>query len=266
MVRISILLTALLLLPAVRLFADEEPSPPTAEEVLEQMKDRAPAVRLSGTVDAAKVQDKAVTAQLLKLLKDKDYQVRMAAVEALRLRKDEADRKKAASAIASRLPSLSKRPVDEEEYRFAIEALHDLAQEVSLKALLDLDLDEERGTAQDRLMAAANVPSAAAIEGLIDFLAKGRRRGRNHQRQFAAQALRYATGENLGQDPDAWRSWWRDAKKTFSFEEAAARRAEHREKEAEKRSRAEERARRKEERERKRREGEGDEGTGGEDG
>jgi hypothetical protein len=38
-----------------------------------------------------------------------------------------------------------------------------------------------------------------------------------------------ATGEKLGNDPDAWRAWWKDAKKTFDFAAAAQRRAAEKE-------------------------------------
>ena len=44
-----------------------------------------------------------------------------------------------------------------------------------------------------------------------------------------SQALYYATGAKLGNDADAWRSWWKDAKVHFDFEAAAEQREKARE-------------------------------------
>jgi hypothetical protein len=238
---------AVLFLFASPLLADSELS----KELVKKMKDSDPDVRLKAVMDAQEVPEAAVTVQLASLLADKDGVVRSAAIEALRLRPVPAERKKAATALAGRLKALSKKLSDEEEYTLVISALHDLAEPVSIKALLDIDPEEERDTARQRLFAVANVAAADAIEGLIDFLAKGINR-RTGQRQFAAQALRYATGKQYGHDPDQWRSWWKDAKATFDFEAAADRRSQDAARKEEKARQQEEAKAQREQREKER--------------
>ena len=54
---------------------------------------------------------------------------------------------------------------------------------------------------------------------VVTFPSKG-------QNQSAVAALKWATGARVSGGADGWRAWWREAKKTFDFEEAAERRAE----------------------------------------
>ena len=42
---------------------------------------------------------------------------------------------------------------------------------------------------------------------------------------MARQAFKYATGEDVGNDPDAMRKWWKEHEKGFNFEAAGLRRA-----------------------------------------
>ena len=218
------------------------------KDVLKRLKDRDAPTRAAAATDAAEVQDKSVTAQLIRLVKDKDMHVRQSAIEALAARSVPAQRKQAAQALAARLPALAARPVDLEEYRQVIAVLHDLAEPCTVKALLDIDVNEERDTAGERLMAVANIPCAEAIEGLIALASKGRNRGRNRRKDSCIAALHAATGQKLGSDPDKWRAWWKDAKAHFDFEAAAAGRAEKARREADKEARREANRRKREER------------------
>jgi hypothetical protein len=247
-----------LLLFASPLLADSDLS----KELVKKMKDADPNVRLQAVMDAEEVPEASITSQLIALLGDKDGVVRSAAIEALRVRPVATERKKAAAALAARLKPLAKRLAEEEEYTQVISALHDLAEPVSIKALLDMDPEVEQDTARQRLFAVANVPSAEAIEGLIDFLARGINR-RTGQRQFAAQALRYATGKQYGNDPDQWRSWWKDARATFDFEAAAEGRAQDAARKEEKARQQEEAKARREQREKDRAEKERQKPEGG---
>jgi len=217
-------------------------------DLVKKMKDRDATVRLAAVRDAAAHSSPELTSQFVRLVKDGDRLVRLAAVEALRGRSEEACKRKAAQALAARLPTLSAKSGYWDEYVLAISVLHDIAQPVSIDALLDLDNDEEREAARARLMAVANVPKPEAVDELIKFLSKGRNKGRNNQRDLAHQALRYATGEKLGKDPDQWRSWWKKARKDFDFEAVAAEREEAREKERRKKEARAEKERRKRER------------------
>ncbi len=236
----------------------------TARDLVKRMKDSDPSVRLSAVAEAEEVPDASITNQLVVLLADKDAVVRTAAIEALRVRPTAEERKKAAAGLAVRLKPLSAKLADEEEYLLAISALHDLAEPCAIKALLDIEPTEERDSALQRMMAVANIPRPEAVEALIAFLAKGVNR-HTGQREYAARALRYATGKDFGgRDPDVWRSWWNDAKASFDFEAAAARRAEDQARKDEQARRKEEARAKREERERKRAEGGGrEEGAGG---
>lgn len=140
------------------------------------------------------------------------------AVQALGAREEPAARKKASSALVSRLPRLAKPTADPAELLAAIEAIGQLQQVAAIKPLLDpIDGDMGIEEARARINAVAEIPAPESIERLIQFLAKGRRGGRKQQRDAAVKALRWATGERLGHDPDKWRAWWRENKKTFSF-------------------------------------------------
>ena len=96
-------------------------------------------------------------------------------------------------------------------------ALGDLGQKSSVKPLLKgLDPKTPRAEAEARLKAVAEIPHADAIAGLMQYGSKGRR-GNTH-RNLVVGALRHATGQKFGKDPDAWRTWWRENKATFDFE------------------------------------------------
>jgi hypothetical protein len=263
MPRLLVLTLAVILL-ATPTAADEDVKKRTAD-LVKKMKDRDATVRLAAVRDATAIQRPELTSQFVKLVKDEDGLVRLAAIEALRGRGERTCKRKAAQALAARLPTLSVKSGYWDEYVLAIAVLHDLAQPESIDALMDMGLGEDPETAKARLFAVANVPDPEAVDELIKFLSKGRSKGRNNQRDLARQALRYATGEKLGKDPDQWRSWWKKVRKDFDFEEAAARRAEARaeeerkkaeraEKERRKREKAEGKGKEKRERKRKKKE------------
>jgi len=223
------------------------------DAALKQMKDKKPETRLAGIAAAAELQDAKITTQLIKLLKDKHWHARQLSIEALGVRTGEADRKKAAVALAGRLAVLGKSISTAEEYTLAIAALGRLARKESVKTLIDMDSDEPRDTAKARLMAAANAPWPETVTELIKFLSKGRNRGRSGQRDFAAQALRFVTGVNLGRDPDKWRSWWKKSRSTWNL---VAVKDERLAKAREAEERARKREEKKAEREKKKRENE----------
>lgn len=265
---IPLLLATLLLLGGPAAGADDDDPVPG---ILRRLKDKDPEVRLRAVFEAEDVQDEKVTRELLRLIPDKSDDVRIAVLPVLGARTGEGCRKRAAVALAARLGPLAGKRPDSEEYRLTIQALHDLARPEAVDALLDIDLDEDRDTARSRLMAVGNIPSPEAIEGLITFMSRGRNKGSNRQRELARDALRYATGLKLGNDPDKWREWWRSAKKTFDFEAAAAKRLEDREKKSEAADEKSEKRRKRDERRGKRngkKKGGDDDGgdDGGEDG
>ena len=207
--------------------AAETPAARSVEQVVADLRSDEEAVRLAAAEEAAAVTDDAVASPLVKLLRDDRFDVRKAAIAALAKRSTEKGRKAAAAGLVARLGPLSKSAELEGELVLVVRALHDLAQESAIPALLD-DIGPETGdeVVRARLLAVANVPSKKAVDELIQFLSRQGRGKWQGARRHVADALRYATGENLGGDPDVWRAWWRDAERTFDVEAAAKRRAE----------------------------------------
>jgi hypothetical protein len=217
--------------------AKPEPPKPEPAKLLELLKSKEASDRLAAAKDARSVQDDRLVAPLVGLLGDADAGVRRAAIDALGARESPETARKAASALASHLGRLGKKAGSEVEAEVigTADALGTLAQPSTVDALLTgIDADTAPAVVKARLMAVANVPTAEAIEGLLEFLAKEGRGANDLQGHHCRAALKWATGESRGIDPDAWRSWWRDARKTFDFRAAAERRAKARAEQEEK--------------------------------
>ena len=210
----------------------QKPAPTETRDLLAMMKSADPVLRRAGAAEAAADPDPSLTAPLAKLLNDEALEVRLAAAASLARRTDDAARRTAAAAAADRLARLGEKG-DPAEREALVAALHDLAQPSAVKALLDgIQAATAREEVAARLRAVGNVPAAEAVEGLIDFLARGR--GRGDWNQSARLALRYALRTDAGgADPDLWRAWWRENRRGFDFAAAAADRARERDEAAE---------------------------------
>lgn len=234
------------------------PAPIEPAKIVEALKSKDKSARLAAAQQAKDVQDEKLVSPLASLVDDEDMATRHAAIEALGSRTSPEAQKKAASALAAHLPKVAKKLEDEAELIATARALGALAQPSTIDALM---ADIETGTPNDvvrtRLAAVANIAAPGAIDALIQFLAKQGRGQNGQQRDACRDALREATGENFGNDPDAWRSWWKDAKRTFDFDAAARRRA------AEKQKQADDEKRKRERKEKK--EGDGGAKKGGDD-
>jgi len=233
--------SALLLLLSGLALAGEEPAPAEAdeaaqaEEIVKGLQEKDGDALMDALRAAGTNQDRRLTVPLTRLLKDKNPAVRLAAIEALGLRKHVDEKKKAARALAARIQPLAKKEEDKAELLAVVSALHDLAEPVALDALLDdLPPDADREATEARLHAAGNIPDNKVIEELIRIASAGRRGGANWRRQAALRALRYATQENVGGDVDEWRRWWSDHKATWDPHIAANKRADERLKQQEK--------------------------------
>jgi len=196
--------------------------------------------------EAAGSDDSALLAPLIRLLKHKNPAVRRAAIEALGLRKDADGQKRAAQALAQRIAPLAKDGEDKEECLAVTAALHDLAQPVALKALLDgIGWDDDQEIARARMRAAANIPTKDAVEELLHLASAGRRGGARWRTQAALEALRYATQQKVDGGVEGWRRWWSENERTYDPDAAANRRADARLKEQERETRRDERRKRK---------------------
>jgi hypothetical protein len=185
--------------------------------------------------EAAKNQHSSLTSPLIKLLKNKEEAIRLAAVEALALRQESAEKKRAAKALGARIKPLQEKEERHDELLKIVEALHDLAQPIALRALMDIPVDTDEALARARLHAAANIPSKEVIDRLLQFASSGRR-GRNARWRNAGAAIRYATQENVKGGVREWRQWWHHAKAKFDVDHAANLRAEERQKQAQKKA------------------------------
>ncbi|MHC4549946.1 MAG: HEAT repeat domain-containing protein [Planctomycetota bacterium] len=226
-------------------------APTLAEDARDETADLArrlgasdPDTKIEAARAAAQRQDASLTAPLIKLLKDKNPAVRVAAVEALGLRQTTSERKRAAKALSARIRPLQTKEEDTDELLKVVQSLHDLAQPVALRPLTDIPAQTDVAVARARLRAAANIPSKEAIERIIQFGSSGRR-GRGWRRKVATDALRYATQEQVRGGVEDWRRWWSDNKRTFDVDFAANKRAEQRAKEEERKQKRAERKRKK---------------------
>ena len=207
-----------------------------AGEIAKALGSKDVDAKMEAAKTAAGNQSSKLTTPLVKLLKDKDAGVRLAAIEALRVREAETEKKKAARALGARIKPLESKEEDRDEVLKIVAALHDLAQPVALKPLLDMRSDTERDMARARARAAANIPSKAVIDELIKIGSSGRR-GSKWRKGVATDALRYATMEQVKGGIEEWRRWWSDNKSKFNPDLAASLRAEKRSKDAEKKNR-----------------------------
>ena len=185
--------------------------------------------------EAARNQHSSLTSPLIKLLRNKEASVRLAAVEALALRQDSVEKKRAAKALGARIKPLQDKEERQDELMKIVEALHDLAQPIALRLLMDIPVDTDEAIARARLHAAANIPSKEVIDRLLQHASSGRR-GRRGRWRNAGAAIRYATQENVKGGVREWRQWWHHAKATFDVDHAANLRADQRQKQAQKKA------------------------------
>ncbi len=185
-----------------------------ASRLADQLASKDDAHVLAALQEVVGVQHKRLVAPLAKLLRSKNPTVRTAAIKALGKRTTLADQKKAATALAARLRPLAAKGQEQKrpELMAVTEALHDLAQEKSIKALLDIKTGADKEVVGARTRAAANVPSKKAIDQLLGLWAK--KAGGQGHKGAVQKALRYATGEKFP-NLRAWQKWWRENHDTF---------------------------------------------------
>ncbi len=201
-----------------------------ATSLVERLRSKDVDERRKAIDEAAKNQHPLVTGALGRLLGEVDDAQRPALLAALVARSDDAGRKSAANAIASRLERIQKSDDDYSERQKLIASLHDLAEPSTMKALAaELGNDVTTDEVSARLRAIANLPCKEAVEEIIKFRSGGRRRSGPgepvNRGRIARDAFAYAVGVDVGEDPDQMRKWWKEHEKDFDFKEAAARRA-----------------------------------------
>jgi HEAT repeat protein len=212
----------------------------TSKQIAKQLSDKNDQQVLGALLEASGNQSKTLTSPLIKLLKNKNAAIRESAIACLGGRTEASSKKRAAISLASRLKPLGDKSTTKPEMLLVVQALHDLAQPTTIKALLDSPNSEERDVRQARAMAVANVPSKEAIERLIQYGYKDRR-GEARTRDIATKALKYATQDTGKRGIEGWRKWWKENEREFDVVGAAEKRTEAREKKAAQAKRKEER-------------------------
>lgn len=211
---------------------------------VKQLADRDRDEKLAGLAAAKDDQDSSLLRPLARLIKDRDDAVRLAAIEALGARTGPDARRRAAAALNPRVAALAGREEHKAELLAVCAALHDLAQESSLRPLLDgIDAKSDPEVVAARTRAAANIPSKEVIDRLIRLAASGRR-GMRFRTNACKKALEYALQEKLDGGVERWRAWWREHESEYDAADLARRRAEARKVDAEKEQRRQERAER----------------------
>lgn len=212
---------------------DGKPADPIVDLLAQLKDDQPPEVRLEAVKLAKGLEDPRLVPAIGKLLRAPEEDVRVGAMAALGARGTPESKKKAATLLAERLKPLDaalETDVTRKPELIALcKALHDLAQVSSVDPLLDgIEFRADLEVVEARAMAVANVPDAKAVDGMIDLMGRRHRDGTGI-RAVLSKALFYATGAKLGNDADAWRAWWKDARTRFDFEGAAENRAKARE-------------------------------------
>jgi hypothetical protein len=237
-----------------------------AADLVAAMKSSSPEDRTKAALAAVDLQHPKLVSPLLRLLSDAELGVRESAMRALATRRDRKEKRRAASALNPRIARFSRKTSDQYELLLVIESLQALGQESSIKPLLDgIQWNDEPEVAHARITAVGYIPHPEAVERLIQFLDRGRK-GDNF-RGVARRALMFLTGTKHNRNPDQWRAWWRENKKTIDLVAIAnareAAEAERKAKAEEKKRKQEEARRRKEER-RKKKKKKPQPGSGGE--
>ncbi len=171
-------------------------------------EDRAEVIAAAGRVDDARVSD-AVAA----FLRDPEPAVRLAAVRALRYVKN-------AKALDHLVQAAGEKEVRKDDALLA-EVLYALGQhgdKKGLPALIEDVWSEMEGkVVQARLAAIAHVRDKASVEALLKLLDQGVGRGgrRKDHAKPVFRALHLLTGQEIEDDIQAWKSWWRDKGDAF---------------------------------------------------
>lgn len=91
------------------------------------------------------------------------------------------------------------------------EALGNIKDSQAVEPLITALMDEETGVRQYAAVALGKIGDSRAVEPLITAL----KDENSLVRRYAAVALRRITGQNFGEDYDAWSKWWQENKHEY---------------------------------------------------
>jgi HEAT repeat protein len=165
---------------------------------------------IRASVDAL---DKRVVGAIAKGLKHKDAAVSAAAVDTLgRMRHPES------TAALTGFYKSEKKALTDDEPRLAelLKSIGRLGDPKGIETLVDHPFAAKTyPVIQARLLGLGNIRDAKAVEALFELLEKVAERDLDGYMADIRLALVQQSGQDLGDDPRQWKSWWQDAKKGY---------------------------------------------------
>jgi HEAT repeat protein len=165
---------------------------------------------LRESVDAL---DKRVVDAVAKALKHKDATVSAAAVDTLgRMRHPES------TAVLTGFYRSEKKALTDDEPRLAelLKAIGRLGDPKGIETLVDHPFAAKTyPVIRSRLLGLGNIRDARAVEALFGLLEKVAERDLDRYMSDIRLALVQLSGQDLGDDPRQWKTWWQDAKKGY---------------------------------------------------
>ena len=203
---------------ADRSLQDERPVPPERIEAAVAALEAAakgddPAAYAKAIRDSADAVDKRVIEAIGKGLKHKDATVSGAAVDTLgRMRHPES-----VQALNGYYKS-EKKVLTEDEARLAelLKAIGRLGDPKGIDTLVDNPFGARTyPVIQARLLGLGNIRDAKSVEALFGLLEKVAERDLDRYMADIRMALVQLSGQDMGDDPEQWKTWWRDSKKGY---------------------------------------------------
>jgi hypothetical protein len=209
---------------AVRASQDERPVPPERVEAAVAALEAAakggdPAAYAKAIRDSADAVDKRVIDAVAKGLDHKDEAVSAAAVDTLgRMQHPES-----VQALVGHYKS-DKKALTEDEARLAelLKAIGRQGSPKGIETLVDSPFSAKTyPVIQARLLGLGNIRDAKSVEALFELLEKVAERDLDRYMADIRLALVQLSGQDMGDDPEQWKNWWRDAKKGYEISPAA---------------------------------------------
>lgn len=206
-----LLSTVLTVAPAAQ---DPGPSAERVKEAvaaLEKAFDKGEAAdRVAALQAGAQVVDAAVIEWIEKGLKDREADVKKAAIESLRYM----SHPDALSALHKSYKRDKKLLADEELGPALLKAIGQHGSESSIEILADNPFSPRNHKAiQARILGLGNIRSNESVEELMAVMVKiGRHKAQPFMGEFRLALMRL-TGADNGKSVDLWTEWWNDAKK-----------------------------------------------------
>jgi HEAT repeat protein len=188
-------------------------------ELDKAFKEGEKAARIRAIQSAAQVADSAVVERLGKVLRDKEMEVQLAAIEALRFM-SHPDAVKVLVETAKRDPRIKK---DWEVHMAWMRAIGQHGDPSSIEVLTDdiwgtLDYP----VVQARILSLGRIRTTASVAKIFELMRTAGSQRVEHMEHFRV-ALMVLTGVDQGASEEAWLRWWNENKAQLKLDEKPAR-------------------------------------------